>query len=218
MSDEIGLRVAWGEHVGDGPASMAALDDVVGRHRQPQRRYHGVRHVTWVVRHVNELVAEVDVTDVAAVVAAAFFHDAVYDPMATDNEEQSARLARRVLGDLGWPLTRTARVATMVRATADHTAHRAAGEPTRAALDTAVLLDADLAVLGSEPSAYQAYVTGVRAEYGHLDDAAWRAGRAAVLDRLLAADPLFATAAGRRRWAARARVNLAAERAQLTST
>ena len=48
-----------------------------------------------------------------------------------------------------------------------------------------MLLDADLAVLGSEPAAYQAYVTGVRAEYGHVDDAAWATGRAAVLRGLL---------------------------------
>ena len=40
------------------------------------------------------------------------------------------------------------------------------------------MVDADLAVLGSEPAAYQAYVTGVRAEYGQLDDEQWRTGRA----------------------------------------
>ena len=93
-----------------------------------------------------------------------------------------------------------------MRATADHVATDG---------DTAVLLDADLAVLGSEPAAYQAYVTGVRAEYAHLDADAWRVGRAAVLRDLLGRRPLYATAPGRARWEARAGANMAAELAAL---
>ena len=100
-----------------------------------------------------------------------------------------------------------AAVGDLVRATEHH-------EPT-ADPDRAVLLDADLAVLGSEPAAYQAYVTGVRAEYGHLDDERWRSGRAAVLRGLLDRDPLYSTATGRERWERRARANLAAELATL---
>jgi predicted metal-dependent HD superfamily phosphohydrolase len=206
MGDEAELRAAWTVAVGSGPAELAALDDVVGRHRQPQRRYHGVRHVTWVVRHVHALAGDVTVADLDAVVAAAFYHDVVYDPRAHDNEEQSARLAERVLGDLGWPTARAARVGALVRSTADHLADDD---------DTAVLLDADLAVLGSEPAAYQAYVTGVRAEYAHLDADVWRAGRSAVLGELLARRPLYATDPGRRRWEARAGANMTAELAAL---
>ena len=82
--------------------------------------------------------------------------------------------------------------------------------------DVNVLVDADLAVLGSDPAAYQAYVTGVRSEYGHVDDAAWRVGRGAVLRGLVGRTPLYATAAGRRRWEARARANVAAELATLS--
>jgi predicted metal-dependent HD superfamily phosphohydrolase len=193
--------------VGGGPGSAAALEAVLGRHRQPHRRYHAVRHVTWVVRHVDELAREVALRDAGAVVAAAFFHDAVYDPRGSDNEEQSARLAERVLGELGWDADRRRRVGALVRATATH------GPP--ADDDTAVLLDADLAVLGSEPAAYQAYVTGVRAEYAHVDAAAWRLGRGQVLRDLLARDPLYATAPAQRRWSSRAAANMTAELASL---
>lgn len=207
MTDAAELRMAWGRHIGDGPAELAALDDVVARHRQPHRRYHGVRHVTWVVRHVRELAAERPVGDLGAVVAAAFFHDAVYEPRAADNEARSALLAERVLTELSWDRARVATVAAMIHATATHEGPADA--------DTAVLLDADLAVLGAEPGAYQGYVTGVRAEYGYLDADEWRHGRARVLERLLAAEPLYATDAARGRWAARARANLTAELATL---
>jgi predicted metal-dependent HD superfamily phosphohydrolase len=207
IGDDSELRAAWTAAIGGEAAALAELDDVVARHREPHRRYHGVRHVTWVVRHVHELAADVDVGDLAAVTAAAFYHDAVYDPRASDNEERSAQLAERVLGELGWDADRRATVGRLVRATAAH------GPAPDA--DTAVLLDADLAVLGSEPASYQAYVTGVRAEYAHVDDAAWRAGRGAVLRDLLARRPLYATAPGRRRWEARAAANMTAELAGL---
>ncbi len=207
IGDDGELRAAWTTAIGDDPAALAALDDVVARHREPHRRYHGVRHVTWVVRHVHELAREVTMTDEAAVVAAAFFHDAVYDPRASDNEERSAQLAERVLAELGWPEDRRLAVGAMVRATA---AHGAADD-----VDTAVLLDADLAVLGAEPAAYQAYVTGVRAEYAHVDPGAWRIGRGQVLRDLLARRPLYGTAPGRARWASRAAANMTAELAAL---
>ena len=189
---------------------MAAFDEVVGRHREPHRRYHGVRHVTWVLRHVRELADQVPVADRAAIVAAAFFHDAVYDPRGEDNEERSAQLAERVLGDLGWPEDRRRAVGAMVRATAGHAAPADA--------DTAVLLDADLAVLGAEPSAYQAYVNGVRAEYAHVDAAGWRIGRGQVLRDLLARRDLYATPVATARWAARAAGNMTAELAALAAT
>ena len=187
---------------------------MVARHREPHRRYHGVRHVTWVVRHVLELTTSAPVTDLDAVVVAAFYHDAVYDPRASDNEEQSARLAERMLGELGWDAARRRRVGDLVRATA---AHRVPANPDTAApdIDVAVLLDADLAVLGSDPAAYQAYASGVRVEYAHVDDAAWREGRGQVLRDLLSREPLYATAPARARWAARAAANMTAELASL---
>lgn len=211
ISDEAELHAAWSAAVGDGPAARGAFDEVVGRHRQPHRRYHGVRHVTWVVRHILQLAGEVEdgVADLGAVIAAAFYHDAVYDPRASDNEAASAALAERVLGDLGWPAARRTAVGEMIRATATHQAG--------AGTDTAVLVDADLAVLGSEPAAYQAYVAGVRAEYAHVDAESWRAGRGAVLRDLLRRRPLYATAPAQRQWGPRAAANMTAELATLAT-
>ena len=72
------------------------------------------------------------------------------------------------------------------------------------------MLDADLAVLAAEPSRYQAYARGVRAEYTHVDDAAWRTGRAAVLRAFLDRPAIYRTAPMRNQ-EHRARANLAAE-------
>ena len=131
----------------------------------------------------------------------------MYDPRAGDNEERSARLAERVLGSSAGTRTAGGRSAAMVRATA---AHVAAADD-----DTAVLLDADLAVLGAEPAAYQAYVTGVRAEYAHV-----AAGRLAHRPRAGPARPARPSPAVRDRpragaLGARAAANMTAELASL---
>lgn len=209
MTDDAEVRHAWCDYVSAATTGAGELDEVLGAHRQPHRRYHGVRHVTWVVRHVLDLARHEPVTDLGALVAAACYHDAVYDPQARDNEAASAAWAERGLVELGWDGGRAAAVGALVLLTATHDAE--------SGTDGAVLVDADLAVLGAEPAAYQAYVTGVRAEYGHVPDDAWRIGRAAVLTGFLGRTEIFRTATGRQRWESRARANLAAERAGLST-
>jgi len=82
-------------------------------------------------------------------------------------------------------------------------------------VDTTLLLDADLAILGAEPAAYQSYVNGVRAEYAHVDDGAWLTGRSMVLHRFLERPRLFATQYMHDMYEHRARANIQAELASL---
>ncbi len=193
------LKTQWTEQIGH----WDVLNALLRRHREGQRRYHTVDHVVAVVRHVNELAESESVADLGAVVAAAWFHDAVYEPRSPSNERASARLARRDLTGLGWNPERADSVGTMIEGTAGHAAP--------ADVDTAVLFDADLAILGATPTAYAAYVEAVRSEYDHVDDDTWRSGRADVLAEFLARERIFNTATGIDRWEASARVNLQAE-------
>ncbi len=55
----------------------------------------------------------------------------------------------------------------------------------------------------------------MRAEYAHVDDEDFRAGRTAVL-RALLDGPLFHTAPAREAWEARARANVQAELERLS--
>ena len=202
------LRDRWAVDAGRSRAAVAAFESLLGRYREPQRRYHGVAHVLRVLRTIDELLPEADAIEPAAIRLAAWYHDAIYDPRAPagHNEAASAALAERDLGALGQPAERVAAVRRLVLVTAGH-------DPADG--DEAVLCDADLAVLAADPATYTAYATGVRVEYGHVDDAAWRQGRAAVLRTFLDRPVLFHTPTMARRDAA-ARANLAAELATLT--
>ena len=211
--DERVVRDAWRGVAGADAASHTkrvdvgdVIDDVLARHREPHRRYHTVAHVAWVLRVVDELLRLETVPDPPAIRVAAIFHDAVYDARHADNEARSADLAAAATTRLGWSSERSALVSRLILATAAHEA----GDP-----GEAVLLDADLSILGADPSTYAAYVRGVRAEYAHVDADAWASGRAAVLQRFLVRPHIYATSLLRDRAELDARRNLGAELATL---
>ncbi|MFE0809431.1 hypothetical protein ACFW4M_13375 [Streptomyces sp. NPDC058794] len=184
------------------PDPYRYADNLLARWQEPQRRYHTLAHLTAVLDHIDALEKYAD--DPAVVRLAAWFHDAVYLPDRSTNEERSARLAERALPEAGVPARKTAEVARLVRLTVTH----APAEDDR---DGQVLCDADLAVLASPPSAYAAYTAAVRQEYHFVPDDAFRAGRAAILRQLLDLPSLFHTPHGRREWEATARYNLTGE-------
>ena len=176
--------------------------DLASRYAEPHRAYHTQAHLRHVLEVIDFLRGHERIDDHVAVRLAAWFHDAVYDPRAADNEDASARLAAKILTDWQVPPDRVAHVHALVLATAEHVA---------AGPDAAALVDADLAILAADPDTYQVYARAVRVEYGHLDEREWQQGRAVVLRRLLAREPLFATATMRERGEARARRNIADE-------
>ncbi|MBT3154410.1 hypothetical protein HTV45_26670 [Streptomyces sp. CHD11] len=193
---------------GTGPDPAPYADDLLGRWQEPQRRYHTLTHLTAVLDHVDELADHA--RDPDAVRLAAWFHDAVYLPDRSENEERSARLAERALPEAGVPAGRTAEVARLVRLTVTH-------DPAGDDRDGQVLCDADLAILAAPPSSYAAYTAAVREEYSFVPNDAFRAGRADVLRQLLALPRLFRTPHGQERWEATARYNLRGELEMLST-
>ncbi|MEU6425319.1 metal-dependent phosphohydrolase [Microbispora sp. NPDC046973] len=188
------------------PAGRALAAELTARWAQPHRRYHTTAHLRAVLTAIEPLAAQAP--DADAVRLAAWFHDAVYDGRPGWDEERSAQLAQARLPACGLPAERVREVARLVRLTAGH-----AYEP--GDMNAAVLCDADLAILAAPPGAYEAYTRAVREEYRHVPDAAFRAGRAGVLRRLLGKPRLFGTPVGRDLWERRARENVAAELAGL---
>ena len=82
-----------------------------------ERHYHGLAHIEALRRLAARLRAELN--DPAAVDAAIWFHDAVYDSRRADNEEKSAALAAAWLAGRAAPV-RLARIVAMIKATAGH--------------------------------------------------------------------------------------------------
>jgi predicted metal-dependent HD superfamily phosphohydrolase len=180
-------------------------EDLLARWAETHRRHHNVAHLNEVLDAIGVLADDGLEFDREAVELAAWFHDAVYEIGADDNEERSAALARDLLSSS--PVRDE--VARLVLITKTH-------KLTQDDINGAVLSDADLSVLGSDGGRYRAYAEAVRQEYAAIPDDVFKPARAQVLTSLLAG-PIFHTAAGRARWEEPARQNVADEIAGLTS-
>lgn len=145
-------------------------DDLVEAYSAPGRHYHDLRHVQDCLRWLDR-VADLSVRDREILTLAIWWHDVVYDPTRSDNEEQSALLAERHIA----PELRD-EVGRLIRLTRMHDV--APGDRLGA-----LLVSIDLTILGADEASYDAYANAIRHEYAHVPDEAYRAGRAAVLER-----------------------------------
>lgn len=170
----------------------------------PNRHYHNLEHLDEMFRTVERLATFAD--DLQAVHLAIWFHDAVYDTRAKDNESRSADLAVKLLEPIGVLRSELEIATRLILATA----HLANPLP---CVDrpTALLLDADLAILGAAPHRYFRYAADIRAEYQWVPDADYRAGRCKVLEAFLARPRIFQTNAMHAEFDEHARTNLKAE-------
>jgi predicted metal-dependent HD superfamily phosphohydrolase len=170
------------------------------------RSYHDTTHIEQVLRDSDALGLDLGLSprQRAIVALAACAHDVVYDGKPGEDERASAAWALETLTGQRVPAEDAREVARLIEGTITH-----AADP--ADLPSVALMDADLAVLGSEPAAYDAYARKVRQEYAVYDDATWALGRTAVLEDLLSHEQLYVSQAARDRWESAARANLARE-------
>ena len=170
---------------------------------EPHRRYHTEQHLDDCLQQVDGLL-DLAERDRRRLRWAILWHDAVYESGARDNEVRSAALAKSELTACN---VDPADVAEVVRLVLLTESHRAPAEDYLGAL----MISIDLSILGSDPQRYREYTEATREEYAHVPDELWRAGRGAVLRRMLHADTLYPNPQFRAALEERARRNITAE-------
>jgi predicted metal-dependent HD superfamily phosphohydrolase len=190
--------------------SDTLLADIRALHESENRGYHGWSHPLALLGLLAEVETELD--DPLAVRCAILLHDAIYEPRQSDNETRSAELARRMLDGVV-PAATLERAVRLIEATQRHAIPE--DLPPGEVGDMARFLDMDLSILGAAPEAFDAYEAGVRYEYREIPEAAFRAGRAAILERFLQRDALYFSDWGKARFEVRARENLRRSISQL---
>ncbi|MBK8975753.1 MAG: hypothetical protein IPM29_07490 [Planctomycetes bacterium] len=157
------------------------LIDLTRRYCEPHRRYHTIEHIASMLWMGRELALSEEQ------LAAIWYHDAIYDVPATDNEERSAELARTQLTAAGFGIERAATVARIVLDTARHLPSIPQSE---------AVIDLDLAPLAVPPERFDANAVALRIEYACVDDATFEQGRRRALQSLLDRPRIFWTPFG----------------------
>jgi predicted metal-dependent HD superfamily phosphohydrolase len=177
-------------------------DDLVAAYAAPNRHYHNLAHVEDCLDKLAGI-ADLSAAEREILTEAIWWHDVVYDPTRSDNEELSAQLAEQhVAAHISHEVGR------LIRLTRTHRV-----EP--ADKLGAILISIDLSILAAEPSRYDAYAASIRREFAHVPEDAYRAGRSDVLTRFAARQVIFPDAAFAKECEQKARDNLARELASL---
>ena len=174
------------------------------RYSEPQRKYHSWAHIEALLKHYHRWKSHFHRPE--PVLWALYWHDAIYDPRASDNEEQSAQLLEReAVGHL--PPDDIAFAAAIIRATAGHRIPEGMTGPD--AEDLALFLDMDLSAFALPEPAFEQMQRDIRAEYSFVPEDRYRAARGAILKDYLARERLYLTDLAHAAWDKAARANLA---------
>jgi len=187
------------------PAPQGLLAELRERYAEPQRRYHSLQHLAECLSAFATVRGMALYPEEAAL--ALWFHDAVYEIGATDNEACSAAWAQQALRPAGIAEAALARVRELIMATS----HNAAP----ATPDERLVTDIDLAILGAPVGRFEEYERQIREEYAGIADDVFHPARLAVLEGFLARPSIYATAHFRNLLEAQARENLNEAVAQL---
>lgn len=158
-------------------------EELVSRYSESHRHYHNLHHIAECLGEFDE--ASHCAGNPVAVELAIWFHDAIYDTRAHDNEERSAELASQHLRRAGGGAVLIESVAELVLATKSH-------EPSSHP-DAALMVDVDLSILGQRKERFQEYEAQICQEYNWVPQSTFASKRTEILERFLARARIYAT-------------------------
>ena len=184
---------------------LSIFNHLVAAYAESARSYHTAEHIV-------DCLAQLDLSRPRSgrfdeVEAAIWFHDAVYVPGGSDNEDRSAHLAQTALLACAAPPETARRIAELVLATRHLTVPRD--------VDAQLLCDVDLSILGRGPEIFDEFERRIRREYHWVPDPAYRTARSEVLAGFLGRHPIYQTEYFRNLYETQARSNLERVMAQL---
>lgn len=164
--------------------SQEILEELVKIYSQPHRHYHNLKHIQQILDCLDEVRSQIQ--NITILQLATWFHDVVYNPRASDNEEQSIIFTSKTLQKLNLSTESLEKVKTIILLTKTH-------QYFGCDRDIQTFLDADLSILGSTPLEYQAYMTAVRREYEWVSKQEYCLKRKTILEKILNQKRIYKT-------------------------
>ena len=187
----------WHE-IGAKDDGLAVYEELVSLYSEPHRHYHNLLHIDECLNEFES--ARSLAQQPSAVELAIWFHDAVYDTHAANNEEKSAELAQKRIVDAKAGGELCASVFALVMATRTH-------DPSLHA-DAPLLVDIDLSILGKPAERFWEYEAQIRHEYEWVPEATFATKRAEILEGFLRRKRIYSTDQFFDRYEKQARANI----------
>lgn len=178
---------------------------LIAAYTEPRRSYHTLQHLSECIAIFEEHLHLAEHPDEVGL--ALWFHDAVYNVRADDNEARSAAWAERELREAHVAEESIQRIRSLILATR----HAAAPEDR----DQKLIVDIDLAILAAPADRFAEYEAQVRAEFAWVPGPLFRKARHKILRGFLERPTIYNTTEFQRRFETRARENLADSLARL---
>jgi predicted metal-dependent HD superfamily phosphohydrolase len=180
-------------------------NEIEGSYSNKKRHYHTLDHLDNLLRQLTEV--KNDIKEWNTILFSLYYHDVVYNPLKSDNEERSADLAEKKMLQLSVPKLIIENCKAQILATKKHNINQDS--------DVNFFTDADLSILGSEWHVYSIYFKQVRKEYSIYPDLIYKPGRKKVLHHFLQMERIFKTDYFSSRFELQAKQNLQQELALL---
>jgi predicted metal-dependent HD superfamily phosphohydrolase len=184
-----------------GREGRSVYETVAARYEEAHRHYHTLAHIAACLTELGQ--TQVDDESRNRIELAIWFHDAVYDVPAKNNEVRSAEFFKKIATEHGVEPTLTEDVIQMIKATAKHEI-----PPHCDTYAMRLLLDIDLSILGATPERFQEYNENIRQEYASVPNLIYVMKRKQALRRFLDRPNLFFTPEFCQRYEQQARTNI----------
>lgn len=171
---------------------------LMARYSEPHRAYHTCQHLEECLNEFDAAKAAGKIPEPDLVEVALWFHDAVYDPRGSENEELSANMAAEAIAGH----SREAAVQRLILLTKSHVPEDWGGESDK------WVIDIDLTIFGQPLQRVFEYERQIRTEYSWVPEALYREKRREILTSFLNRRYIYLTEWFHSRYDSKARENL----------
>ena len=165
------------------PLKEELWTEIEKNYSDEKRYYHTLQHLDNLLRQLSEVKG--DIKNWETILFTLYYHDIIYNPLKSDNEEKSAVLAEKRMKEISVSSEIINHCKKQILATKGH--NKSTDN------DTNYFTDADLSVLGQPWETYSKYYKNIRKEYSVYPDLVYHTGRKNVVRHFLSMDRIFKT-------------------------
>lgn len=162
------------------------FDKLISHYQQSHRHYHNLTHLSECFVWFDEIKGDLYRPNLVAI--ALFYHDVIYNPKSSTNEQDSSDMMKGELQDI-LSEQELAIINEFILATKHHI-NPLTNEYKH---DLDYLLDMDLAILGSSPERFAEYNTQIRQEYAWVNGLIYHFKRKSVLKGFYQKERIYLT-------------------------